>query len=64
MAESMIHWNGCQMIAIAIHTTGKSPNIHEIFHLSAIALDSNSKPRTDVLPFTMDIMPDNHGYYS
>lgn len=58
MANSMVHWNGCHLVAIDVETTGLDPNFHEIVQIAVLPLDSNIKPRTDVLPFYIMIKPE------
>lgn len=58
MANSMQHWNGCQMIAIDTETTGLDPTFHEIVQIAMLPLDSNLKPREDVVPFYMTLKPE------
>lgn len=50
-ALNMKHFNGNQLCAIDTETTGFDPSYHEICQFSVIPLDSNIKPRTDVIPF-------------
>jgi DNA polymerase III epsilon subunit-like protein len=58
MATSMIHWNGNQVCAIDTETTGLDDMFHEIIEIAIIPLDSNFKPRQDVMPFQLDLAPD------
>jgi DNA polymerase III epsilon subunit-like protein len=58
MAIGMQHWNGDQLCAIDIETTGTDPLIHEIIQLAVLALDDNIRPRQDVVPFYIDIAPE------
>jgi DNA polymerase III epsilon subunit-like protein len=55
---SMQHWNGNQMCAIDVETTGKDPSYHEIVQICILPLDINLKPRKDVLPFNIYLVPD------
>lgn len=57
MPTSMQHWNGNQVCAIDIETTGLDPHWHEIIQLAIIPLDSEFKPRKDILPFDIFIKP-------
>ena len=59
MANSMYHWNGSQICAIDTETTGLNPHFHEIIQLCILPLDSNLYPRQDVLPFYVEIIPEN-----
>lgn len=54
----MIHWNGNQLCAIDTETTGFDCSYHEMCQLAIIPLDSNIKPRTDVLPFHVHLKLD------
>lgn len=58
MENSMIHWNGCQMVAIDTETTGLDPHMHEIIQIAMLPLDSNCDPRQDVLPFYIEMVPE------
>jgi DNA polymerase III epsilon subunit-like protein len=58
MANSMVHWNGCHMVAIDTETTGLDPRYHEVVQVAMVALDSNFNPRQDVLPFYMLLQPE------
>jgi len=55
----MQHWNGDQMCAIDIETTGTDPSRHEMIQLAILALDANCLPRKDVVPFYIDIAPES-----
>ena len=59
MGTSMIHWNGHQLCAIDTETTGLDPNYNEIIQICILPLDSNIKPRRDVFPFYIEIVPDH-----
>ena len=54
----MIHWNGNQLCSMDTETTGFDPSYHEMCQLAIIPLDSNIKPRTDVLPFHVHLKLD------
>jgi len=58
MAKSMQHWNGNQLVAIDLETSGTDPFWNEILQICILPLDSNAKPRQDVMPFYIDIAPD------
>ena len=58
MATSMEHWNGDQMCVLDIETTGLKPGWHEIIQIALLPLDSNIKPRKDVMPFYIEMAPD------
>lgn len=51
MAAHMKHFNGNQLCSIDTETTGFDCSFHEICQFSCIPLDSNIKPRKDVIPF-------------
>lgn len=59
MANSMVHWNGCQMCVIDTETTGLDPYIHEAIQVAIVALDSNLDPRPDVMPFYLELKPEH-----
>jgi DNA polymerase III epsilon subunit-like protein len=59
MAKSMQHWNGYQLCAIDTETTGLEPGWNEIVQLAIVPLDSQIKPRKDVLPLNMFIKPEH-----
>lgn len=56
--KSMQHWNGNQLCAIDVETTGLDPWYHEIIQLAIVPLDAWVKPRTDVLPFNVYLLPE------
>lgn len=58
MEHSMQHWNGCQMCAIDIETSGLDPCFHEILQIAILPLTSGLEPRQDVVPFYMNFKPD------
>lgn len=55
---SMNHWNGDQLCAIDVETTGLDHTIHEVIQLSIIPLNIDLEPRRDVTPLDIMIMPD------
>lgn len=59
MENSMIHWNGDQMVAIDTETTGLDPHYHEIIQIGMLALNSNLEPRQDIMPFNILIKPES-----
>lgn len=59
MSNSMVHWNGNQLCAIDCETTGLDPSIHELIQICILPLDSDIKPRQDVIPFYMELKPEN-----
>lgn len=61
MAASMQHWNGHQLCAIDIETSGLDPYWNEIIQLCILPLDSNIEPRRDVMPFNIYLTPSNPG---
>lgn len=56
--NSMIHWNGNQLCAIDVETTGLDPFIHEIIQICILPLDSNCNVRKDTYPFYIEIIPE------
>lgn len=54
----MVHWNGNQLCAIDVETTGLDPFVHEIVQICILPLDSNVVPRKDVIPFYIEIRPE------
>ena len=56
--NSMVHWNGNQLCAIDVETTGLDPFVHEIVQICILPLDSNVVPRKDVIPFYIEIRPE------
>lgn len=60
MANSMIHWNGHQLVAIDVETTGLIPWWHEIIQLAIVPLDSNCVPRRDVPHLDLWIAPEHN----
>lgn len=59
MANSMQHWNDHQLVAIDIETGGLDPNYHEILQIAILPLDSDIKPRRDVMPFYIEMAPEH-----
>jgi len=55
----MQHWNGHQLCAIDIETSGLDPHYHEILQICILPLDSNIKPRRDVFPFFLELAPEH-----
>src|SRR6185436_4525823 len=51
------HWNGHQLCAVDVETTGLDPVKHEIIQICILPLQSNVDPRTDISPFYTDIAP-------
>jgi len=58
MSNSMRHWNGHQLCAIDVETSGLDPSYHEILQICILPLDSNSLPRRDVMPFFIELIPE------
>ena len=58
MKNSMQHWNGCQMCSIDTETSGLDSHWHEILQIAILPLDSNLKPRKDVMPFYIEMKPE------
>lgn len=59
MARCMDHWNGNMLCCIDIETTGLDPELHEIVQLCVLPLDSNIQPIQDIMPFYINIAPEN-----
>lgn len=59
MKNAMIHWNGNQMCVIDTETTGLEAGWHEIIQICILPLDSNIKPRKNVLPFYIEMIPEH-----
>ena len=57
MANSMVHWNGNMLCVIDTETTGLESGWHEIWQLAILPLDSDIKPRKDVIPFFIEMKP-------
>jgi len=58
MSNAMVHWNGHQMCVIDTETTGLDPKYHEIIQVCILPLDSNIRPRKDVMPFYIEMIPE------
>ena len=58
MKNSMQHWNGKQVCAMDVETTGLDPHYHEIIQVCLLPLDSNIEIRRDILPLNMFLKPD------
>ena len=58
MGNSMQHWNGNHLCVIDTETTGLDVDWHEMIQLCILPLDSNLNPRTDVVPFYVNMIPD------
>lgn len=59
MKNAMVHWNGDQMCVIDTETTGLEAGWHEIIQICILPLDSNIRPRKDVLPFYIEMIPEH-----
>lgn len=59
MGNSMQHWNGNHLCVIDTETTGLDVDWHEIIQICILPLDSNFTPRTDIIPFYINMIPDN-----
>jgi len=53
------HWNGNQVCSIDLETSGLDPLIHEILQLAILPLDQSYKPRRDVPPLYINILPES-----
>ena len=59
--NSMQHWNGSQLCAIDVETTGLTPGYHEMIQIAILPLDNNVLPRSDVMPFYITLKPEFPG---
>jgi len=59
MARTMQHWNGNQVCVIDTETTGLDSHWHEVIQICILPLDSSFMPRTDVVPFYVNLKPTN-----
>lgn len=57
--KTMQHWNGNQMCAIDIETTGLDSQFNEIVQMAILPLDVHLEPRKDVMPLDIYIIPDH-----
>lgn len=57
-AVSKEHWNGNQVCAIDLETTGLDPSIHEIWQICVLPLDANFNIRKEIIPFYIVIKPE------
>jgi len=55
--SNMVHLNGNILCAVDVETTGRDPEKHDIIQIAVLPLDSQIKPRKDILPFYMEIAP-------
>ena len=55
----MEHWNGNQVCVIDTETSGLDSYWHEILQIALVPLDSNFEPRKDILPFYIEMKPEN-----
>jgi hypothetical protein len=53
------HWNGNVVCAIDIESTGPDPLVYEIVQLAILPLDGSYRPRKDICPLYINILPDN-----
>ena len=63
------HFNGCQVCSIGVGITGSDPDVHELFEVAILPLDSWFAPRKDVVPLVLKLRPDfphlvNKRYFS
>ena len=57
MANSMVHWNGNQMVAVSIVTTGTNPEYDDLLEVALLPIDSRLERRADILPMTIWVKP-------
>ena len=55
----MIHLNGHRLCAIDVETTGLEDDVHDIWDIAIIPLDSQMRPELDILPFNIEMRPQN-----
>lgn len=55
--RSLIHLNGCQMVAVAIMTTGPDPLLHEICEISVVPLNAYFEEYSEFPFFHCQIRP-------
>src|SRR5690606_30950295 len=55
----MIHLNGHLLCAVDVETTGIDPTKNEIVQVAVLPLDSNIKPLKSVMPFYLNLTPQN-----
>ncbi len=53
------NWNGNQLCAIDVETSGLDPSKHDIIQIALLPLDASLKPRKDVLPYYLYLIPRN-----
>lgn len=57
--KTMRHWNANQLCAFDLETTGLDPDYHEICQVALLPLDAELDERRDVLPFSINLIPDH-----
>ena len=55
--NGMIHLNGNCLCAIDVETTGSNPRKHDILQIAVLPLDSQIKPRKDIVPYYLNFIP-------
>ena len=60
----MQHLNGDQICSIDTETTGLDADYHEIIQLAILPLNADLKPRKDVMPFYINMIPEHPERYS
>lgn len=56
---SMQHWNGNQICAIDVETTGLDADYHELIEICILPLDVHLNPRKDIIPFNIYVCPEH-----
>jgi DNA polymerase III epsilon subunit-like protein len=59
IAKTLEHWNGHQLVALDVETTGTRPFWHEIVQVAAVALNADFQPRKDIMPFDIYLCPEH-----
>lgn len=58
-ALSMQHCNGHQFCVMDLETGGRDPNWNEILQIAIVPLDADLNVRKDVIPFYIEMKPEN-----
>ena len=55
--SGMVHLNGGVLCAIDVETTGANPRKHDIIQVAVLPLDNWLKPRKEIVPFYLNLIP-------